>query len=128
MLRRSIQVAVLALAGCGSSMPAVQQTQMALYPPRPANCELAIINGATTDLSIMATPTSKYVMVGTIAITEQGTQQPLSQKYMAIIGPRACQMGGDAVTLIGSSTGGDGLGGNSTGTAYLVLHARAAAP
>jgi hypothetical protein len=114
-------VLLLALTACG---PAIQETRMAYYAPRPDNCALDIINGAMTDMSIMATPTSKYVIVGSIGLGEGGTQDPFSDKYMAIVRPRACHMGGDAVALMMSAT----TSGGGTGTAYAILHKRYIAP
>jgi hypothetical protein len=111
---------VVALLGCG---PAIVEHRLGMYPPRDANCTIAVLNGAMQDPSMWAAPSSGYLLVGTIALGERGSVDPFSESHVEIIRPRACKMGGDAISLMMSSQSSAGFG-TGTGTAYAVLKKR----
>jgi hypothetical protein len=58
---------------------------------------------------------------------DTGAVDPFSPEYVAILRPRACGLGGDAVSLMMSAqTSGGAMGiGGGTGTAYVVMRKRA---
>lgn len=117
-------LAFLALVGCG---PSILVGRMAYFPPRPDDCNVEVLNGATQDPSLFATPNSEYEIAGTIGLGEMGIQDPFSEKYMSLVKPRACRMGGDAVSLMASHTiTSPEMIRSGTSTAYVVLHRRRA--
>lgn len=108
------------LGACG---PNISETKMAYFPPRAETCNVEVVNGALASGANFALPDSPYEIVGMIGLGENGTQDPFSDRYMAIVRPRACKMGGDAISLMASQTSNASIT-NATGTAYVVLHKR----
>lgn len=121
----SIALLAVSVAACG---PSITVNRMAYAPAKMPNCNLEVINGAMQNPALLMTPNSPYEMLGTVATGQRGTVNPFSPEMLAILGPRACELGGDAVSLMmsGQNAGVMGIGA-STGTAYLVLRKRTAA-
>jgi hypothetical protein len=115
----SIALTCAAALGCG---PGVNETRMAMYPPNPPQCHLDVVNNATSPAVAMM-PDSPYELIGMVGLGQSGIQNPFSPEYIAIVQPRACAMGGDAVSLMASSVSTAGPM-SSTGTAYAILRKR----
>jgi hypothetical protein len=115
-----VAMAMTCAIGCG---PNISETRMAYFPPKAEGCNLEVINKALASGENFALPDSPYEIVGMIGLGENGTQDPFSDRYMAIVRPRACKMGGDAISLMASQTTNQYIT-NATGTAYVVLHKR----
>jgi hypothetical protein len=125
MIRRLfVVVSLLSMTGlgCGLGGPSVNETRMAMYPPNPEHCHLDVVNGVTSP-NVAMMPNSPYELIGMVGLGETGIVDPFSPEYVAIVQPRACAMGGDAVGLMASSVSSAGPM-SSTGTAYAVLRKR----
>jgi len=70
-------------------------------PPREAGCALEFVKLDMMDLS---SETGTWQVIGYVALADNGAQDPFSEKNRAIVRPRACQMGGEGVTLMASAT------------------------
>ena len=110
---------VLVLVGCG---PHISESRMAFYPGREANCSLQFVQA---DMNQMG-PSGQWEVVGYVMVFETGMVDPFSEEYRQLVRPRACGMGGEAVTIMQSTTS-QGLMGSGSGTAYGVLRPRKAA-
>ncbi len=65
----------------------------------------------------LASPNSKFTMVGTISLSDSSARDPFSDDSLKLVRPRACALGGDAVGLwvaMSMSNGG-------SGTTYAVF-------
>ena len=114
------------LTACG---PSVMVGRMAYFPPRGEDCQVQILNGALMTPATFAAADSPYEIVGTVALGETGHQDPFSERYLAIVRPNACRMGGDAISLMSSQTfSSPQLIRDGTSTAYVILHKRGSAP
>jgi hypothetical protein len=115
------------LVGIAACAPAVTVNRMAYAPAKPPGCNLEVINGAMQSPAMLMTPNSPYEMLGVIATGQRGTVDPFAPEMLAMVGPRACELGGDAISLMMSaqSVGAMGIGA-STGTGYVVLRKRTA--
>jgi hypothetical protein len=115
-------VAIVAFAvmatGCGSS---IGESRLAYYPAREAGCQLQFVQ---QDMNQMG-PTGPWEVVGYVTISETGVADPFSQEYREIVRPRACGMGGEAVTIIQSTTNQTAMASGSA-TIYCVLRRRQA--
>jgi hypothetical protein len=69
---------------------------MVAAPPRPENCDLQFLE-LTLEQTLPMSPAYEYEVLGHIVLGETGVQDPLQEKYRAIVRPRACSMGGEAV-------------------------------
>lgn len=118
---------VALLFGIAACAPAVTVSRMAYAPARPPGCNLEVINGAMQNPAMLMMPNSPYEMLGVIATGQRGTVDPFAPEMLAIVGPRACELGGDAISLMMSAQGAGAMGmGASTGTGYVVLRKRTA--
>jgi hypothetical protein len=118
VVRRSIWVTcLLALTGCG---PSVSEVRMANYPPREPNCALEFVK---IDMGQLSGNTGPWELIGQIVLQEEGTQDPFAERNRAIVRPRACNMGGEAVGVAMSAVS---QGAISSGSAisYGVLRKR----
>jgi hypothetical protein len=110
----------LAAAGCG---PAIAEQRIGYSPPRPETCAVTVVNGAMKDPMMWAAASGPYELLGTISLNESGTVDPFSDESLNIVRPRACRMGGDAISLMVSTQSTVGLA-SGTGTSYAVLRKR----
>lgn len=123
---RSMVFALLLVAlalnlGCSQSVSAVSVTVMAVAPPRPNDCALQTRQIPVTSMDFH----TKYQMLGAISLGERGMQNPFSERYLRVVRPRACRMGGTILTLILHSMSTSAMG-SSSGTVYAVLRERPA--
>lgn len=89
-------------------------------PARDANCSLEFIKANMTELS---SGTGQWELLGQIVLQEEGVQDPFAERYRAIVRPRACAMGGEAVAIVMSATS-EGLTTSGSATSYGVLRKR----
>ena len=101
---------------------APQLSDMRMGTPRPArvpDCELDIV--APTELATL----NKYEQVGVVRLGNavRGTD-PLAPEVKAIVRPRACALGGEAISVMGSGdiTSRNGL--NTTAYAMYLVWAK----
>jgi|SRR5580704_12639281 hypothetical protein len=138
MWRSPFPLALLVLvAGCGPSL--VESVRLSA-PPRPADCPLDFLQLKTEEymmpdvramaapaLSNLMPPPSAYELVGTISLGESGVQNPFEQRYKDLVHPRACNMGGDGVTIMMQSQSSIGMfGAGGTAITYAVVRKRVA--
>ena len=114
-------LSVCLLAGCG---PSVSEVRMANYPPREDNCVLEFVKA---DMGQLSSNEGPWELIGQIVLQEEGTQDPFAEEYRAIVRPRACAMGGEAVTIVMNATS-EGLVSSGTAISYGVLRKRRAEP
>lgn len=112
-----VGVLVWAATGCG---PKVSEVRMVPAPGRDENCALEFVK---VDLGALSSPTSEWEMLGQIVLQEHGIQDPFAEKYRAIVRPRACAMGGEAVGIVLSATS-ETLTSSGSTTSYGVLRKR----
>lgn len=108
----------LVVSGCGAS---IGESRLAYYPAREPGCALQFVQ---QDMNQMG-PSGPWEVVGYVTISETGIADPFSPEYRQIVRPRACGMGGEAVTIMQSSTNQTAMGSGS-GTIYGVLRRRQA--
>lgn len=107
--------------GCG---PQVSEVRMASYPPKDPDCKLEFVKADMQELSSNQGP---WELVGQIVLQQEGKQDPFAEEYRAIVRPRACGMGGDAVAIVLNATS-EGLVSSGTAVSYGVLRHRQAEP
>jgi hypothetical protein len=115
-LRLAIAAAVLAAhTGCG---PSVSEMRMIAAPPRAESCELSAVSPPMEELG---GPKATWQVLGYVILSESGIQDPMQPEYRAIVGPRACAMGGEAIAITSATSAGGPLSTGGTGTVYMVL-------
>ncbi|WP_433927610.1 hypothetical protein AB3662_31455 [Sorangium cellulosum] len=95
--------------------------RMVPVPPRPDSCELEFLQLPMEQLS----PTGAYEMIGNVALSETGVQDPFQERYREIVRPHACQMGGEGVTILMQATNSTATGSGSS-VVYTVVRKRQA--
>jgi hypothetical protein len=97
MLSLLLRACLVACAmGCESS-PSVTQIRLQQLPPRPLLCAIEWLPQF---------PDPAPDPIGSITVWSGVPHEPMGEAARAILAPRACAMGGNAVALIGVSTGG----------------------
>src|SRR5262245_12676683 len=96
------------LLGCG---PKVTEMRTASYPPREEDCSLEFVKVEMADVS---SKDGTWEMIGQIVLQGLGEQDPFSEEARAIVRPRACAMGGDAVGIVLHATNQGVLGSAGT--------------
>jgi len=92
------------LAGC---VQMVSVNRMMSVPPRPADCDLALVQADMMELSPMGT---KWDYLGTVTIAANQTVDSASEQARALIRPKACELGGTSVALMTSMSNSGGMG------------------
>ena len=112
-------LSLLALGtGCG---PAISEMRLIAAPAREPACSLEFLSLTMEQVS----PGGTHEIVGHVVLSETGVQDPFQPKYRDIVRPRACAMGGEAVTVLNSVTSSSGMGSGST-TDYAIVRKRGA--
>jgi hypothetical protein len=119
MQKTLLVLSLLALGvGCG---PSISEVRMIAAPPREPTCELEFLNLTIEQLS----PAGTHEILGDVVLAQSGIQDPYQPKYRDIVRPRACAMGGEAVTILNAATSSSAMGSGST-TVYAIVRKRAA--
>ncbi len=113
-----ILLAASTLWACG---PEITETRLGFYPPREPACSLEFVEADPRAFG----PTGPWEMLGYIAISEKHVADPFSPKYRKIVRPRACSMGGEAVTLVQAASKESRFGSGSGVTFGVLRHRRA---
>jgi hypothetical protein len=114
-MRRTIPLLALLAAACG---PNVSEMRLVAATPRAADCDLNFLQVTMADVA----PGGKYEILGHVTLSEQGVQDPLKEEYRAVVRPRACAMGGEAVAILASGTATPwALSAGGTTIDYVVL-------
>jgi hypothetical protein len=96
---------------------------MSSYPPRDKNCALEFVKLDNQTMSGQG----PWEVIGQVGIGDTGTQDPYDEKLKAIVRPRACGMGGEAVAIMMTAGTQTALSSGSAVT-YAVLRKRSAQP
>jgi len=107
----------LLAASCG---PQISEVRSVNYPAREASCSLEFVQIDKMAAYTLYTD-GKWQVIGQIILSEGGIVDPLSERYRAIVRPRACAMGGEAVALLTAGTNETATSSGSM-TSYAVLH------
>ena len=102
-----------ALSACG---PSVSITRTKPMTARPADCPLEYVDVAFERITV----DKEWTLVGYVTLSETGVQDPFAERYRAIVRPKACELGGTAVTMA-MSTSNQATMGSGSGTIYAVL-------
>ena len=102
-----------ALTACG---PSVSVMTMKPMTARPADCPLEYVDVAFERITV----DKEWTLVGYVTLSETGVQDPFAERYRAIVRPKACELGGTAVTMA-MSTASQAAMGSGSGTVYAVL-------
>lgn len=113
MWRAMCVVACVALMGCG---PSLSVTRMKVAPAKPANCELKFVEVDMATITVK----KEWTILGYVTLGESGVQDPFSERYRALVRPKACEMGGEAVAL-GLASAQAGMMASGSGVMYAVL-------
>lgn len=120
---RAVLVAALfatSLVGCG---PVVSESRTTAYPGREESCKLEFVKLDNATLS----GGGEWEVIGQVAIGGLGSADPFSEKSRAIVRPRACRMGGEAVGIFQVTNTETFVNTGST-TTYAVLRHRSTTP
>jgi hypothetical protein len=116
-------IVVLGVAlGCG---PRVSEVRTASYPPREENCRLEFVK---VDMADVSSQGGTWEMIGQIVLQGLGEQDPFAEEARAIVRPRACAMGGEAVGILLHATSHGVLSSTGTAINYGVLRKRGGPP
>jgi len=111
--------ALVWLAGCPGKQ--ITLVRLVAAPAKPESCELQFLQLPASQLE----PASdhEYELLGHIVLGDTGKQDPLDEKNRNAVRPHACQMGGEAVTVLQQAT-------NSAGSSidYGVVRKRGTPP
>ena len=95
LLLRAAFAAGLTLA-CSACSPVVSEVSSAASPPKPGNCALQYLKAEPPD--------GAFRFIGQIVVQDEHADDAFSQKRRALLQPRACRLGGDAVAVLPSPT------------------------
>jgi hypothetical protein len=114
---------VLAVAaGCASQEPELASiTRMMPAPARELSCALQFVQASIFDLS----PLGKYDILGYVTVQQLAVADPFAEENRRIVRPKACELGGQFVALMLSSTS-MGIDSDASVTAYAVLREKSA--
>ncbi|MEM9691454.1 MAG: hypothetical protein AAGA56_02825 [Myxococcota bacterium] len=115
----SIAFVSICCAACG---PNIMEQRMGNYPPRPDDCNLEVLSQMPP-----VGVGSEWQVAGTVVLTENGTSDPMSEENRSIVRPRACAMGGEALTINAMVAQQGAFSSHATGTTYFVLRRAAGA-
>ena len=93
---RGLNCCALMLALLSACGPSIVEHRTAYLPPREGNCRLDHVTTTMADFA----PDGRYEVIGNIMLAERGPHGPFDPDYLAEVDPRACAMGGDAVTVM----------------------------
>ena len=83
----------LACSACG---PVVSEVSSAAAPSKPGNCALQYLKADP--------PEGAFRFIGQIVVQDEHPDDAFSKKRRALLQPRACRLGGDAVAVLPSPT------------------------
>ena len=110
-------MALLATMVCCGPKAGISETRMVQLAPREADCKLEFIQ-QPFDYTLLQT----WEVVGMISFTDRGVQDPMAEENRSLARPRACSMGGTAISLAGSGAGTNRAGNTTSSISYMVLH------
>jgi hypothetical protein len=70
-------------------------------------------------------PGGPWEILGYINISEKHVENPFSEKYRALVRPRACNMGGEAIAIMQAASR-ESPSASGSGTTWAVLRYRRA--
>jgi hypothetical protein len=107
-----LALAVIVLAGCGEAQ-LISHTQLVYAPARAPTCSLELLQGGTG---------ATWQLLGYVVLYDRALQDPTTHDNLALIRPRACELGGTAVSVATSYVHTDEDGDRYGSTIeYLVL-------
>jgi hypothetical protein len=106
-------LSLLALFGCG---PRVDQLRLAWASPRAPDCAIEFLELGIADVA----PTGTWEILAHVTVSDHGDRDPVGLELRDLVRPRACALGGEAITILAESTGRAGV------VDYLVLRPRVA--
>ncbi len=100
----SLILIALALMACGGTSVGV--IKMAMRPAKPANCELKMVTVRPEDMAPGAAygPNGEYEMIGVLAVSGASGTDMMSEEVRQAVRPKACEMGGDVLSMLSSAT------------------------
>ncbi|MBN1611956.1 MAG: hypothetical protein JW940_35320 [Polyangiaceae bacterium] len=114
-------LSLLAPVACG---PNISEVTMVTYPPREEGCSLEFLK---IDMAALSSPSSEWEMIGQIVLNEEGEQDPLAERYRALVRTRACRMGGEAIG-VAMNAHNESILVSGTAISYGVLRKRRSEP
>ncbi len=124
-MRLPLIVFLLTLVACG---PAVGEVRVHTRPEKPATCELQMVEVSAADMGPDGKfgPTGEMEMIGSVMIGAKEGTDAMADEIKALVRPRACAMGGDAISLLASGTGSNRKGFGQQNIVFTVWGKRAA--
>jgi hypothetical protein len=77
---------------CSACGPVVSQVSSAPSPPKPGNCALQYLKAAPAD--------GAFRFIGQVIVQDEHPDDAFSKERRALLQPRACRLGGDAVAVL----------------------------
>jgi hypothetical protein len=116
-MRRLLPIifASVVVVACG---PSVKETRLGFYPPRDAACSLEFVQWDPRILQA----NGPWEVLGYLEIDEKNPANPFSPKYRKIVRPRACNMGGEAVSLVQAASRDARFGSGADSTWAVLRH------
>jgi hypothetical protein len=100
----------------------VSVSRMKMAPPREPHCPLKLVETDMTDLSPLGT---RWDLLGIVSIGANHGVDPVSEKAREMIRPKACELGGTAVSLVQSVSSRASIGmGTSGAVQFAVLRSK----
>ena len=114
-----LALGLVLVSACG---PRITEIRSVPTPSRPEGCQLEFVK---LDMMDLLSQNGAWQLIGNVILGDSGAQDPFSDRNRAIVRPRACNMGGEAVAIIMSATS-EGLV-NDTSINYAILKHRSSA-
>ena len=115
MMDRAWFVLLLA-AGCTQN---ISETRMKSFPPHAKDCELQVLSGMP-----YGGESAVWDLAGVVTVGDLGSPDPFSVENKKIVRPRACAMGGEALSIMASQNSTAVASGSSV--SYMVWRKRSA--
>jgi hypothetical protein len=121
--------AALLVCGCFGPIVGVHQVGMP-RAPKPADCSLDFVTVTPADMAPGAKfgMGGEFEMIGGVAVGADSGTSAVSEEIKALVRPRACSIGGDAISLLASGGGANAYGRAQQNIVFQVWARRQAAP
>lgn len=104
------------LAACGPK-DGITETRMIQAPSREPSCALKFVQVNATSMAFNQT----WDLLGYVAFSDSGTQDPMAEENRKLVRPRACKMGGTAIAVSMNATSTGAMGQQGSALLYMVL-------
>jgi hypothetical protein len=101
--------------------PTISENRVSFAPARPAGCELQLVHTDITQVEF----NRRWDLLGYVTIVNNGVVDPAAPENREVVRPRACAMGGTAVSVAMNTLSQNTFGARGGGVVYMVLRPKA---